>query len=483
MAELRKIEFLNFSGGLNTQDASHEILPIQSPDFLNVDISQKGKFFTRSGFAKLNTSIITSATGIYGATYALSKHIACALTTVLAKNNGGYGTTIQSGLTNNTHTYFAEFEDAAGTAYLMGVNGVNAAWKSTGSGSASVITTPPTQWATNPPSFIAAHEGKMWSYTASTNLLCWSDDGTLDVWTTADNGGYESSAFNPKDGYTGTGIVSQKGGLVIFKQNSIYKSSGLTSQSFSFSSLYDKIGCVAPRSIVNIGGKIFFLAQNKNDYGVYCLDDSGGLHWMSEQITPTLNTITVTSASLAAAGHYQNKYILTIPITGGYKTLRLNYGTGSWEVSTGNSMACYYNDSNGLLYGGSTSTGYVYTMDTGTNDDNVAISNYAISRNEPFDGIEYNKILKELWIWAKAYGNYSLTINFYIDDQLLPGTYTVNLGTKGSKRATVVERIPLNLNTQGSQIKIKITGSTTIDQPMEVYKGILYYEVMQPQTR
>ncbi len=468
--KVQAIEISDFRQGANTEDKAHEISPLHSPDLQNVDLSSKGSVKTRDGKAQLNTVEITSATGIFGAFYGRSLHLVAALTDVYKLVTTTY-TSIKGSLTSNSPTYFADWN-----AYTYGANGVEAPWKYDGTNAPSAITTPPTAWSTTKPNQFCYHENRMWAITFSTSKLDWSNLDTGDVWTGVDDAGYH--LFAVSDGFTGTGIVSQKGGIVFFKQNSIHKVLGKTTVSFSFKCLYPDVGSIAPRSIVNINNRIFFLSKYGGDNVVFVLDDTGGLTLMSNNITPTLNTMTSGSESLAAAGTYKNKYILSFPISGGWKTVNLNYVQGSWEIDSGNSARCYYSQG-ANLYGGSTTGGYVYQIGTGTADDTAAITSYVWSKNYTMEAPNNTKRLLYLMVWAKASGSWNMDINIKVDDKLYPQTWKMPLGTKGSLETTRREIVPLNCDVQGGMVAVKF-GTSTINQPFEIYKATLFYEIGSP---
>jgi hypothetical protein len=67
-----------------------------------------------------------------------------------------------------------------------------------------------------------------------------------------------------------TGLVSFKGLLFIFKEDSIWTCSGLTAETFSFSVVLSGIGCHAGHSIVTTENLIYFLGED----GFYAFDGS-----------------------------------------------------------------------------------------------------------------------------------------------------------------------------------------------------------------
>lgn len=473
MAELLRIDISDFRDGLNTEDATHELLPTQSPLLQNIDLSQKGRIMTRNGTLKLNTTAISTATGIFGATYGKSLHLAATLTDLYKLNTStGLYESLSQTLTSNAQAYFIEWNN-----YVWFVNGAEVPKKYSG----SVITDigdAPSQWATDKPEFITQWGERLWTLTAATSRLHWSKLENGENWTTTNDAG--THIFYGQDGYTATGFAPQKRGLVTFKQSSIHKITGFSPVSYRFDVLYDNIGCIAPRSICSLNNRIFFLAKFKGDYGVFVLDDAGGLTFLSDTITTTLNTITTGSDYLAAGVVYREKYRLSFPISGGWLTMVLNYKTGAWEYDSGNAAQCYY-VSGGSLYGGSTTNGLVRQIDTGTNDDDTAITSYVRSKDYFFEAPELTKKLRYMMVWAKASGNWNLNINFRIDGKLLPKTYTMQLGTKGGLEASRHMVVLLDEEVQGSIVNIQF-GTSTIDQPFELYKVQLYYELGSPIT-
>lgn len=472
-----KIGIGDFKRGLNTEDAAHAIGDDQSPAMLNVDVSRKGMAYTRNGKTEFNSSVL-SGTDVTGACYfkVASKHIYSA-GTILYKQQTGGPTEVADGVISNVQHHFAPWNSK-----LWIVNGTDTPRYYNGSTTFTNPATPATEWASAPPNYICEHENRLWTLTATTSHLHWCCLDNAEDWTTADNAG--NHQFAPNDGWTGTGIVSQKGGLVVFKDYSIYKVTGKTPVSFQFSKLYDSIGCVAPRSIVNIENRIFFLSQNKGRYCVFVLDDSGLLTLISQDIAPTLDTIL--TGSVSAAVSYNDKYILSFLATGGtYKTVSYNYRANSWEYGEGDACSVYYTFGN-TLYGGrpatDANTPSVYTLDTGTADVSTAITSYVKTRNYLLEGADYTKQLRYLIVWAKASGAWNMDISIYVDDKQDPITLKMPLGPRYSGETTRREVIPINADIQGNMIAVKF-GTSTINQPFELYKAELYYDVKEPEKR
>ena len=138
------------------------------------------------------------------------------------------------------------------------------------------------------------------------------------------------------------------------------------------------------------------------------------------------------------------------------------------------------------MYGGRPAidgnTPSVYTVDTGTNDADTAITSYVKTRNYLLEGADYTKQLRYLIVWVKASGAWNMDINIYIDDKADTTTLKVPLGPRYTGETTKREVIPINVDTQGNMIAIKF-GTSTINQPFELYRAELYYDIAQPEIR
>ena len=465
---MERIVIGDFQHGYNSHDEPHGILETQASAIQNIDLSARGVSKTRGGTAYLNSTEIASGAGIFGAGYLKSKHWAAALTGVYALATGTY-TAFKTGLTANSEVFGTEFE-----SYGFFANGVDAPFTYDGSSSAAMSGTP-SYWTTYKPNMFLKHENRLWGLTCSTSQLDWCDVETPTDWTTKDKAG--THQFNKNDGYTGIGIASQKSGLIYFKQKSIHKVTGKTPVSFSFPTLYDTIGCVAARTIVNYNNRIFFLSEHEGYYKVIILGDDGSITETNEDIQPTLSLINTTTANKSAAVIYKDKYRLSYPLSaGGWGVVNLNFKTGRWEVDSGNAGKCYYVQG-ASCYAGGTGDGYVRQIETGTSDaGSVAITSYVRSKRYQLLAPELHKELKYMIVWTKASGSYNLNVNIRVDGKLVPGTYAVPLGTKGTTETMRRATIPINAKVRGGLIDVQF-GTSTVDQPFELYKAILYYEM------
>ncbi len=140
----------------------------------------------------------------------------------------------------------------------------------------------------------------------------------------------------------------------------------------------------------------------------------------------------------------------------------------------------YYRDSIlGLIYGADPNGGIHCFSRFYTSDNGYAITSYVETRNYLFEGADADKELNVLVVWVKASGNWDMNVNLYIDDKLEKQTYKVSLGTKETSETTRRYVIKLNHKCTGNMIRFKF-GTSTVNQPFELYKAILYYDIKQP---
>ena len=106
--------------------------------------------------------------------------------------------------------------------------------------------------------------------------------------------------------------------LVVFARNSIHLVTGVGASlgNASVREITREVGCVARRSIVQVGNQIMFLSDN----GVYAVDFDqlynlrGASVPMSDAINPLIKRINVNYAQNAVAAYYDNRYYIAVPI-------------------------------------------------------------------------------------------------------------------------------------------------------------------------
>lgn len=105
--------------------------------------------------------------------------------------------------------------------------------------------------------------------------------------------------------------------LVVFNRNSIHLVvSSLNLQTAAVKNLTNEVGCIARKSIIQVGNRILFLSDN----GVYAIDfqDEYNLRGnempLSEPINVNVQNINKDNASKATAVYFDNRYYIAVPM-------------------------------------------------------------------------------------------------------------------------------------------------------------------------
>jgi len=125
--------------------------------------------------------------------------------------------------------------------------------------------------------------------------------------------------------------------LMVFNRNSIHLVSNTTSlQSASTKLLTDEVGCVARKSIEQVGNQVIFLSDN----GVYSTQffDEYNLRGtetpLSESINETIKRINKDQRSQAVAVYFDNRYFIAVPLDDALRNnaiLIYNFLNKQWE--------------------------------------------------------------------------------------------------------------------------------------------------------
>jgi hypothetical protein len=208
------------------------------------------------------------------------------------------------------------------------------------------------------------------------NTLYYSEVGDPTYWKT-------TNALNviQDSGDIITALFEYHGAMLVFKKNSIYAWFGVDPTSDAvFQKLNVHTGTVAPKSICNVEGKLFFLGMD----GVYALNgtykDVIVTEKISKNIVPrvdnALNNATISGdkRKTISAVYWKGKYILTafVDSAGTYpdgalvfhKTLADTNGTGeSWSIYTNFFVSSFLKATNGSLRYGMWLSSDIMTVD------------------------------------------------------------------------------------------------------------------------
>ena len=126
--------------------------------------------------------------------------------------------------------------------------------------------------------------------------------------------------------------------LIIFNRNSIHTVSNTVNlTSANVKQVTDEVGCLARRSIEQIGSEVLFLSDN-GVYGISFVDEynlRGTALPLSEPINKTIQRINKAHADKAVSAYFDNRYYLAVPL--------LNEDGSGAETITENNAVIIYN--------------------------------------------------------------------------------------------------------------------------------------------
>jgi hypothetical protein len=125
--------------------------------------------------------------------------------------------------------------------------------------------------------------------------------------------------------------------LLVFNRNSIHLVENTTNlQAASTRVLTNEVGCVARKSIVQVGNQVIFLSDN-GVYGTQFLDEynlRGTETPLSESINETIKRINKNAWENSVATYFDNRYFIAVPLdsaTENNAILVYNFLTKQWE--------------------------------------------------------------------------------------------------------------------------------------------------------
>jgi len=287
MSNIQIFEQKDFTGGLNLRSDQYQLADNESPEMLNVEVDPRGGIFSRGGMVRFHSAVATTDDWNPQRLY------------------GFYGTTNNLVLINNVKIYkqnstgFTPIAHSGGDIVSTGVHGASCAtWGSnlyivTGAtntvgsyvwSGAGVATNIPASssatWQTRSAAvanrmpqaeLITVHSNRV--FVANTkedgnlfpNRLRWSDESLPTNWVYNDYIDIEGG------GNKITGMCVVNGGLVVFKEYSMYFLYGYDHTDYRIVQIASDIGCVSPHSFVTTQQGVYFYANRK---GLHFFDGS-----------------------------------------------------------------------------------------------------------------------------------------------------------------------------------------------------------------
>lgn len=240
-----------------------------------------------------------------------------------------------------------------------------------------------------------------------------------------------SGAFTVNVGFPIVGLKAFRDSLFIFGEDQIKQLTGNTSADFVVKPVTANIGCIAPDSIVEIGGDVYFLGPDgiRPIGGTDRIGDVE-LETISRDIQPLIQSIRrnydlARVSAVAVRGKSQFRYfyydgtISTADSEGLICALRKNDGGLSWEFSQLLGLNVYSCDS-GYIDGveyivHGDGNGYVYRQEQGTTFNGGAIISVYQSPWLHFDDPMIRKTLYKLWTFVKNEGLSTINLGVRYD--------------------------------------------------------------------
>lgn len=412
--------FYNLQGGINTFLPAHNIKDNEVADAYNCEFSTVG-LRTRYGKAKYNATALPSATGVRGlhVSYATGSRFILAASDQgkMYKDNGsGTFTEIEAGYTADSFYSFTDFD-----SYTLWVNGTDQLRRYDGSNVDTIATAPASLIG------IINAENRLfaWQNNSSNLYFCdLNDETTWDATT-------EYSGFLTVPKIKGDSIIAcakQSRAIIVFKSKSIWRYNiyGLP-RNWTRELLSDSLGCAGRYALDQIEDVIYFVGD---DGRVYELSNTIKLISQNIDSPDTARWGLPKDLSLAKKSQTIVKYMPTkksvrviyndVSATTDYPNMYADYSLTRKAWVRGNLSAyCMAitdgKDDTGYMYVGDTTTGYIYRIDSGTNDDGAAINSYFETKAYDFGIVDVKKIYSTVYISSYPAGNWSVTLSQYVD--------------------------------------------------------------------
>lgn len=257
------------------------------------------------------------------------------------------------------------------------------------------------------------------------------------------------------DGFSITSIIPFQGGIIVFKENAIYKFDFIQAsgdfdgdgveESVSLPQLSEitrSFGCVSFRSTRYVENDVIFAAKKDGRLAFYSLGNqenyAGSVlrtNELSIKVQEQLEDVNVDYLQYGAAFYYNNIYGCAIAKSGSSYNDRiwcLDTRFGAWVYWDGLSPSDFviYNNSDGeqVLYAGEDNGGDLFELfTTDRNDDGAAISVRFSTKSFNQDQFHrYKKYKDPVFQFKDVNRSGALTGEIYADGAILQGGFTVN---------------------------------------------------------
>lgn len=434
----------NFAGGVNLYLGPRQIKDNESPNATNCDFKGKGGVGSRAGYSEVG-SVADSRTAIYGmAEY----HTASLAQLIKFASNG-----------SNVALYHSQdggvWTAVTGTTFTDGINvdvvqaeGWDGTTRGSGgtlfsfNGTDQMVKYNGTSWSSHTGAtkgyYGAYYDNRLWcvdeTYSDTLNFSTKTPDATkvLDFSTNGTSSNPGTVTILPGSGAVITGLKVFKNKLYIFLANAIYRLyPASASNTFTVELVTNSVGCVAHRTIVQVGEDLFFAGDN----GIYSLGDVGTYTDVrtankSARVQRLFDALTGGLKAKLSAEYYNFKYHLFYSLYGSQNDSCLVYDIRyqawqDWRNMAANSATVYTDTTKTKnLYFGSPTTGKVFKMYDTVSDNGTAITSQWYSKSFDEDEPDTVKLfLDSTFIFAALNG--ATTVSVIFDDSEISSTSTL----------------------------------------------------------
>lgn len=401
--------------GLNRVAAPHNMSPEYAYDLLNCYVNKDGAITQRNGIAKKNTTVISGSPKvrtIFEAGWnSLARDIIVRAGTAWRKYNSGMGVfdDLDTGRTDDAIGDAVMFDNE-----LIMVDG--------GTPRKCVSTYTVSDLGGSPPSdptAVHVHQHKVWMNSVSNPMKAYySKTDDAENWTAAgDAGSLDFTRILPQgDTLIGFATFAEAFLVFIFKQHLVIYTAGTDPAQFSIQQIID-IGAFSNQSVLQVANDLVFptysgIRSIKSSLANQKLD----LNDLSALISPLYRTYadSITNKTTIAGVYYNklNHYYLCFPLSSGHTILV--YSPDVKNVVgryTGITAYSFMQAEDGTLYCGG--DGYVYTMDSSSDDDGAAIEFRWKMPFLYFDNPIRYKAPRELEILVQHASNITLKFDYW----------------------------------------------------------------------
>lgn len=219
---------------------------------------------------------------------------------------------------------------------------------------------------------------------ADPSRLYWGGVGSNIANFSGDISGGGSTPVFQNDGYAIKAVIAFQGGVIVGKENAIYKFTFNDSGNPQLEEITRSFGMISHYATIAVENDIVFPAKKDGRLAFYSLGNQENYaasilrtNELSIKISQSLHDVNLAQLENTAGGYFNNLYMCAVPTEGSTNNDRvwvLDTRFGSWvywEGMTPNIMAQYIDSSgNQDFYYGHASDGYVYKMFVDDRDDN-----------------------------------------------------------------------------------------------------------------